>query len=332
MGDYGTEWIGNVVKIADIDGAAMIAATSFEERSSVSVNRFLSSGGRTEAVFLANVVESGPSYQRQLLEFTKLGIDSAKVVDRFSSRSLWLWCSDVVEQAAQIKPNLVIDVTCMPKELLGMLLFAVWVRRECFPKVFISYVAAPSEGYATQNPKLAEDDRWLSKGVTAVRSVVGYPGAFRGDRPTHLIALAGHELERLFAITEYVEPSRLTIGGAEESSSTVSGAGVLSQKVAEELKNRIQVPDIGDISFSATSIENVVAALRRLKFDVSAENVALVAMNTKLAFVGAALFLLANRDVRMVYAVPREYNPLYCVGVGKEYCVEITTMLRASSG
>ena len=320
------------MKSADIDGAAMIAAASFEERSSVSVKRFLSSGGRTDAVFLANVVETGPSYERQLLEFTKLGIDSAKAVDRFSSRSLWSWCSDVVEQAAQMKSNLVIDVTCMPKELLGMLLFAVWVRRESFPKVFVAYVAAPSGGYATQNPKVAADDRWLSRGVTAVRTVVGYPGAFRGDRPTHLIALAGHELERLFAITEYVEPSRLTIGGAEESSSTVSGAGVLSQEVAGELKNRIQVPDIGDISFSATSIENVVATLRQLEFDVSAENVALVAMNTKLAFVGAALFLLANRDVRLIYAVPREYNRLYCVGVGKEYCVEITTLLRAASG
>ena len=318
--------------IADINRAAMIAAASFEERSSVSAKRFLYSGGRNEAVFLANVVESGPSYETQLLEFTKLGIDGVEEVDRFSSRSLWSWCLSVVEQAAQMKPSLVIDVTCMPKELLGMLLFAVWVRLECFPKVFVAYVAAPSDGYATQNPELAEKDKWLSKGVTAVRTIVGYPGAFHGDRPTHLIVLAGHEFERLFAITEYVEPSRLTIGGARESSSTVSGAGVLSQEVAQELKDRIQVPDIRDISFSASSIEDVVATLRRLNFDESAENVALVAMNTKLAFVGAALFSLANRGVRMVYAVPREYNPLYCVGVGNEYCVEITAMLRAASG
>ena len=320
------------MNIPNIGSAAMIAAASFEERSSVSVKRFLSSGGRTEAVFLANVVESGPSYEAQLQGFTKLGIDGADPVDRFSSHSLWSWCSSVVGQAAQTKPSLVIDVTCMPKELLGMLLFAVWVWRECFPKVFVAYVSAPSGGYATQNPELAEKDRWLSRGVTVVRTIIGYPGAFRGDRPTHLIVLAGHEFERLFAITEYVEPSRLTIGEPEETSSTVSGAGVLSQEVARELKDRIQVPYIGDISFSASSIEDVVATLRRLNVDVSAENVALVAMNTKLAFVGAALFSLANRGVRMIYAVPREYNPLYCTGVGKEYCVEITTMLRAASG
>ena len=317
--------------LANIDQSAMIAAVSFEERSSVWVKRFLSSGGRREAVFLANVVEFGPSYEAQLREFTTLGIDDVDEIDRFSSRSLWSWCLSVVEQAAQLQRSLVIDVTCMPKELLGMLLFAVWVYQEHFAKVFVVYVAAPEGGYATQNPKLAEADKWLSRGVTTVRTIVGYPGAFRGERPTHLIVLAGHEFERLYAITEYVEPSRLTIGGAQESSSTASGAGVLSQKVAQRLRDRIQVPDIGDISFSASSIEDVVGTLQRLDFDASTENVALVAMNTKLAFVGAALFSLANRSVRMVYAVPREYNPLYCVGVGDEYCVEITAMLRSAS-
>ena len=318
--------------IANIGQAVMIAVASFEERSSVSVKRFLSSGGRTEAVFLADVVETGPSYERQLLEFTNLGIDSVEQVDRFSSRSLWSWSLSVVAQAAQTKPSLVIDITCMPRELLGMLLFAVRMHQECFPSVFVAYVAAPPEGYATQNPNLPKDDKWLSRGVTTVRTIVGYPGVFHGERPTHLIALAGHEFERLFAIAEYVEPNRLTIGGEQEGSSTVSGAGVLSQQVAQKLRDRIQVPDIGDISFSASSIKDVVASLERLNFNASEENVALVAMNTKLAFVGAALFSLANRDVRMIYAVPREYNPLYCVGSGEEYCVEITPILRTASG
>ena len=313
--------------IGNFGQAAMIAATSFEDRSLVSVKWFLSSGGRTEAVFLANIVEPGPSYEQQVSEFKNLGIGSVEEVDRFSSRSLWLWCVSAVEQSAQSKPSLVIDITCMPRELLGMLLFAVSMHQEWFPRVFIAYVAAPPEGYATQNPNLAEEDKWLSKGVETVRTIVGYPGTFRADRPTHLIALAGHEVQRLFAIAEYVEPSRLTIGGEQEGSSTVSGAGVLSQEVAQSLRDRIQVPDIRDISFSASSIADVVSCLGRLNLNMAEENVALVAMNTKPAFVGAALFSLANRDVRMVYAVPREYNPLYCVGFGQEYLFDITTML-----
>ena len=306
----------------------MIGAASFEERSLVCVTKFLQSGGQPDAVFLANVVESGPGYERQLAKLRKLGLRSMVELDRLSSRSLWSWCVSTVEKAGGMAASLVIDITCMPRELLGMLLFAVTVRQERFEEIRIVYVSAPTNGYATQNPTLAKDDRWLSKGVIAVRTIVGYPGAFRGERPSHLVVLAGHEFDRLFAIAEYLEPTRLTIGAETESSSTVAGAGVLSREVAEKLRDRIQVPKIGSISFSASSVEGVVTSLGALDFDVSVENVTLVAMNTKLAFVGAAMFSLANRGVRMVYAVPREYNPFYCIGVGTEYCFDITDMLK----
>ena len=41
-----------------------------------------------------------------------------------------------------------------------MLLFAVTVRQERFEEIRIVYVSAPTNGYATQNPTLAKDDRW----------------------------------------------------------------------------------------------------------------------------------------------------------------------------
>ena len=210
-----------------------------------------------------------------------------------------------------------------------MILFAVSVRQQRFREIVVVYVAAPSEGYATQNPDLSADQQWLSKGVVTVRTIVGYPGGFRAERPAHLVVLAGHEFERLYAIAEYVEPNRLTIGGESDASSTVPGAGVVSGRVAKRLKDRIQVPEIGDICFSASSIEDVIRSLGQLDLDVSAENITLVAMNTKLAFVGAAIFSLLNRGVRMVYAVPREYNPFYCIGAGEEYCIDLTQMLRS---
>ena len=311
--------------------SALIAAASFEERSAVWTTKFLDAGGKSESVFLANVVESDPRYGQQLSEFVKLGLENIVEVDRFSSRSIWSWSQEVVDEASQIANVLVIDVTCMPRELLGMLLFAVSVRRCHFTKVYVTYVGAPKEGYATQNSALEKSDQWLARGVTGIRSIVGYPGAFRAERPSHLVALAGHEIERLSAIAEYVEPSRLTISGEEFHSSTSSGAAELSTRVAEDLKDRIQIPHMGDITFSASSVIGVYDSLGKLGLDASVENVTLVALNTKLAFVGTALFSLVNRGFRMVYAVPREYNPLYCIGAGREYCVDITAVLNQAS-
>ena len=68
-----------------------------------------------------------------------------------------------------------------------------------------------------------------------------------------------------------------------------------------------------------------------VKLGESDENVALAAMNTKLSFVGAVLFALSNRTVRMIYAVPREYNPLYCEDVGKSMRIDITALVRGAN-
>lgn len=309
----------------------LIAAASFEDRSTVWVRKFLDSGGKTEHVFVADIFESDPMYKENLDQLAKLGVYNVTQVDRFSSRSLWEWTWSVIE-ACSSGCDLVIDVTCMPRELLGMLLFAVSRKSSAIDSVSVAYVAAPEGGYATQNKNLPESDRWLSKGVKTVRSIIGFPGTFRSERDSHLVILAGHEMDRILQIVEYLEPSRLTISGGQEKSSILVGAEQLSREVADalrdQLKDRIQVPEIGDIEFGSSSIEEVFESLIDAKLEKSDENIALVAMNTKLSFVGAALFALCQREVRMIYAVPQEYNPLYCQGVGKSHQFDITELVR----
>lgn len=309
----------------------LIAAASFEERSTVRVRKFLDSGGRPEHVFVANVFESGEMYGQNLALLKKLGVRNVDHVNRFSSHSLWSWTWSVVERARTSGCDLLIDITCLPRELLGMLLFAVSIKRFVIGRVSVAYVSAPEGGYATQNVNLLESQQWLSKGVSTVRSIVGFPGIFRSERPSHLVILAGHEMDRISKIIEYVEPSRLTINGEQDKSSTVVGAGELSRKVAAKLRGRIQVPKIGDIEFSSSSIEGVFESLINEELEKSGENISLVAMNTKLSFVGAALFALRQRTVRMIYAVPQEYNPLYCQGVGESHQFDITELMQRAT-
>ena len=306
----------------------LIAAASFEDRSTVWVRKFLDSGGKPEHVFIADVFESDEMYGQNIALLNELGVCNVDRVNRFLSDNLWSWTWSVVERACTPDCDLLIDVTCIPRELLGMLLFAVSVKRLSVGSVSVAYVAAPEGGYATQNVNLKESEKWLSRGVSTVRSIVGFPGTFRSERPSHLVILSGHELDRILQIVEYLEPSRLTISSEQEESSIVVGARELSQKVVDELRDRIQVPRIGDIEFSSSSIEEVFKSLTDARLEKSGENIALVAMNTKLSFVGAALFALCQRAVRMIYAVPQEYNPLYCQGVGESHQFDITELVR----
>ena len=306
---------------------ALITAASFEERSKYWLSEFLESGGESEAVFLVDLIERGDQYAENLAAMKERGVKNVERINRFSSTSLWQWVVRVVEQASATKANLTIDVTCMPRELLGMLLFAVSVKRQRFSTISVAYVSAPEGGYATQNRRLPESARWLSKGVECVRSIVGYPGTFRSERPCHLVVFAGHERERIVRLVEFIEPHRLTISGELEHSSTVPGAREISASIAKELKRKIQVPKIGDIRFSSSSISEVYHSLKESDLSGAGENVALAAMNTKLSFVGAALFALSNRSIRMMYAVPSEYNSLYCEGVGAAKQIDITSLV-----
>ena len=311
-----------------VRSGSLIAAASFEMRSTYWVREFIETRGDQTTVFLADVIEHGAEYAENVAAMEDLGVENVDRVDRFSSENLWRWVVGVTDRVSELGGSLTIDVTCMPRELLGMLLFSVSVKRQCFGSISIAYVSAPAGGYATQNSRLPQESRWLSRGVASVRSIIGYPGVFHSEQPCHLVVFAGHELERVLQLVEYVEPRRLTISGELEESSTVPGAREISLSVAEELKRRIPMPDIGDIGFSSSSIEDVYGSLQDAGLSESNENVALAAMNTKLSFVGAALFGLSNRAVRMMYAVPREYNPLYCDGVGEASLIDITSLVN----
>ena len=310
------------------DDALLVTAISFEERSLAFVRHFILSEGDRSSVFAANIKEDSSRYYEVLSEFTLLGIKNIAEVDRFDTRTMWNWALYTLRKISDSNKAIILDISCMPRDLIGMLIYLLNQLRDNFRSIYIAYVTVPESGYATQNPDLEEDDQWLSKGVASVRSIIGYPGVFRTERSSHLVALAGHEFERLYSIAEFVEPNKLTVGGECKTSSTARGAYEKSEEVANRLKARIPVKEIVDISFSASSIEQVVHYLSQLDLSFEDENITLAAMNTKISFVGASLFSLQNRSIRMVYAVPSEYNARYSNGVGDMQLFDITSKIH----
>lgn len=303
-----------------------IGAASFEERSLAAPRKFIENQGRLGAVSLVLFADESPQLASNLEALAELGLENIPKHDRFSSRSLWNWVWGVVKSASG---EIVIDVTCLPREALAMLLFSLSVRRKYIDQIKIVYTSVP-EGYATQDKSLEPEDRWLSKGVATVRSILGFPGNFGSEKLRHIIAFAGHESDRLLEAIVSYEPNKLSISNEMASTSTVEGAAQYSENVADQLRQEIALPKLESILFSANSIMDTYDSLCGLEIDSENENVAIVAMNTKLSFIGAALFCLHERNVRMIYAVPEEYNPLYSKGFGE--CVEydITDLIKTA--
>ncbi|MBN8690625.1 MAG: hypothetical protein J0L72_07500 [Armatimonadetes bacterium] len=170
----------------------------------------------------------------------------------------------------------------------------------------------------------------MSKGVFATRSILGYPGMFLPEREKVLIALAGHEPERLFQLIEVVEPSILAISSEAKGTSTILGAGTVSEGVVDYLRQRIQVPLVEEVTFSADSIDDTYQSLEVKCPAYADKNLTIAAMNTKLAFVGSALYALRERRIRLTYLVPLKYNPLYSTGSQATMLYDVTAYIKSA--
>ena len=313
--------------VSDSVESLFIGAASFERRCTLGPIRFLEDGGGLDRIRMGLFAEDSVELGGNIDTFKKSGILLGKRINRFSSRSVWDWVWSVAREAYG---NVIVDSSCLPREPLAMLLFALSLRREFLESVRIDYVSVNSSscGYATQNQDLDPSQQWLSRGVSCIRSIVGYPGDFRSGRTRHIVAFAGHEFDRLHETIVFYEPDRLSISSEASKTSIVPGAVDYSNQVAERLRTEIALPEIREVSFCADSIEKTFRGLSELSIDTNNENVALVPMNTKLSFIGACLFALHHRDLRMVYAVPDQYNPLYSSGIGDCHRFDITGILK----
>lgn len=311
--------------ISPCRGTSLFAASSFEERSLTGPAAFLEAGGATTSSFLVSLGGTGESFSRNVTTLRDRGFTAIAELDRFSSRSLWAWTWQAVNSSGC---DVLVDATCFPRELLAMLLFAFSVRRQSLARVRVLYTAPTV--YVTQCD-VPKEEQWLTRGIRTLRSVVGYPGDFASERKRHVVALAGHEVERLLEIISYLEPTKLSISNEEADSSTVEGASELSATVKARLREMIGLPEYGEVRFFANSIERTFESLHLFLSGTAQENVALVAMNTKLSFIASALCCLHQRHVRLVYAVPQEYNPCYSSGVGSVTEVDITSILMSSA-
>lgn len=305
---------------------SLFGATSFEARSLKGPEEFLKRGGSASSAFLARLADNSDALRGNLERLRQLGFSSATTVDRFRSRALWNWAWRSVSAASS---DIIVDATCIPRELLGMLLFALSVQRDRLDRVRIFYTTPQT--YVTQRRDVPDDRIWLSRGIRTVRSILGYPGDFDSERNRHVVALAGHEDDRLSAIIEYLEPTRLSISNEQGESSTVAGADRVSEKVKARLRESIGRVELGEVVFYANSIDRTFTSLKQMLAKQTHENIALIAMNTKLSFVGAALCGLHLRHVRMVYAVPNEYNPGYSEGVRELKESDITALVKSAA-
>jgi hypothetical protein len=149
-------------------------------------------------------------------------------------------------------------------------------------------------------------EKWLTKGVKEVRSVLGYPGTILPTKKIHLIVLAGLETERANKVIEMCEPTLLSVGWGEPHASVrdvdLATFESFHKRLVDTYKDVSQFRfSCLDPFFTKRSVEERIAASPD-------HNVVVAPLNTKVSTVGVALTAFENERVQLCYAPVEQYN------------------------
>lgn len=217
--------------------------------------------------------------------------------------------------------KVIIDITTFTHE---MTLILLWLFKERYNKIDVTFAYSNAGDYNPSTKNIDSDkeeekgksDKWLSKGIDEIRSVLGYPGTLLPAKSTHIVIVVGYEYDRALSIISEMEPSSLSLAfGKSESVTTTEkhrGARENFESVAKDALSFL--PEEKRLTFDV-SCNNPKAAKAELeehleskKNIIGDKNIVIFAMNNKVSTLGVGLLALERKNIQLCYAPALIYN------------------------
>jgi hypothetical protein len=197
-----------------------------------------------------------------------------------------------------------IDITTFRHESLLILLSVIKLLRREGDRVELIYCSASEYGIGCEM-----EDKWLTKGVAEVRTVLGFGGDILPARQMHLMILVGFEYQRASKLIEILEPSSISLGYGTDSSAT-DETHVPSQRYFFDVLRHMTTmrQNVELFPFSCNDPDETKKAIVSQMRNFPDHNFVLAPMNTKLSTVGCALAAFDHPEVQICYAQPIHYN------------------------
>ena len=207
--------------------------------------------------------------------------------------------------ARTVPQTFLVDITTFTHEQLLILLRLLSLRTHSKDKVFCVYTSAAE--YSVNSASLEE--KWLSKGVADVRSVLGYPGEYMPSQKAHMVVLAGYEYERARNLIEVYEPSLVSLGHDRAGSSTSPKHYEANRRFhALVHESTARYAQVEDFEFPCNDPWGTKEAILRQLATHPGYNAIVAPMNTKISTVGSALAALEHDTIQLCYAQALQYN------------------------
>lgn len=201
------------------------------------------------------------------------------------------------------KPKIFIDTTTFTHETLLVLVRVLAFHKLELGEIYISYLGAKE--YSV-NEKL-DNDKWLSKGIKEIRTVIGYPGFSDPTRDNHLLILFGFESDRTKRLIDEFEFDNITLGFANKENSIQANHQRIN---SDRHKSLVDEYGTDTFEFSLIDVDTVKnSILKYLETDKYREmNTVIAPMNNKISTIGAGLAAIENENIQITYAKASVYN------------------------
>jgi hypothetical protein len=206
------------------------------------------------------------------------------------------------EKIAKVENNVyVVDVTTFTHETLLILLQLIRRSVRSGDRVWLVYTKAKEYSVGQEI-----GEKWLSKGIGGIRSVLGYPGEMLPSRTVHLIILTGFETERAAMLVSKYEPAKVSLGFVDSAVVDNERGNKGGDIFRKSFLSQYESADV--FSFSCFDPIKTKEVILRQAAKYQGYNVVVAAMNTKISTLGAGLAAIENEAIQLCYAFANQYN------------------------
>jgi hypothetical protein len=199
--------------------------------------------------------------------------------------------------------SILFDITTCTHEILLIMLRLFQI---VCPGIEITCIYANASEYDSGNEK---NDKWLSRGIKEIRSVLGYAGNIIPIRKTHLIVIVGYEYERAANIINIMEPNSLELGyGRTEDATTEKDRDANEHYLQLVKKMAVSFTEIETFDISCNNPFDVYMKLSGRIKKVKDKNIIIIPLNNKISTIGIAFAAIKNDNIQLCYAPALVYN------------------------
>jgi hypothetical protein len=200
--------------------------------------------------------------------------------------------------------NVLVDITTFTHESLLILTKLLVLQRAMIRSLTFLYASAAEYSFGSD-----DDQKWLSRGVSEVRSVLGFAGEMLPSRRQHLIILVGFEHERAAELIKTYEPSVISLGHGRAGTATSDKHEAANRHFHRLVEaTAATYGEVRTFDFACNNPVDAQHSIEKQVRSVRGLNAVVAPMNTKLSTLGAVLAAQSDATMQVCYARATQYN------------------------